>query len=213
MELCVVEEIGVAADDRLSAGVAGKRYQVVVVRIAQNGVDLGRVLKDCSGFGYARDDVIDAVLCDALLKIGLAQGIGNLIQQLRTEDQLETISSQVTVEQTGRALAVRIDAARYQCVGVDYESSQPAARRLAACSRRTSRTASTASRSISSDETPRKLSRARSLASCPSWMRATPSISSRSLLAGRRSRSLSSNPVSISTVVVCGVAIASWYRP
>ena len=134
-------------------------------------------------------------------------------QQLRAEDRLEACPRQLAVEQAGRALAVRVQASRRQCVGVDDEALQPVARRLAARSRRTSRAALIASRSISSEGTPAKRSLARSLASRPSWMRATLSSSSRSFFSGRRLRSRSSSSLSISTLVVGEAAVQRRRRP
>lgn len=87
-------------------------------------------------------------------------------------------------------------------VGVDAESPQLPRCRLTARSSRTSRAALTASRSICSDETPQKRSRARPLASRPSWIRAALSSNSRSDLSGRRRRSRSSSSRSNSTLIV-----------
>jgi hypothetical protein len=124
----VVEEVAVAADDRLGTGTACQSDEVVVLGVAQNRVNLGWIIHDGPGFGDARDDFIDGTLADTLQEVGLSQRIGDLAQQLRADDQLEARPRKFAVEQTRRALTVRVNASRHERVGIDDEPPQPSGR-------------------------------------------------------------------------------------
>ncbi len=201
----MVQQISISRDNRCCVSLTGKRNEVIVVRIAQEGRRIDWVVQHDSGISNRRHYLADLALLKQVRKVGLAQGLLDLVQQPRTENRVEARLGERVVDQTRRAFAVRACDTGHQRAGVDDKALQPAALWSAARSARTWRTALIASRSISSDGTPANRFLTRAVASRPSWMRAALSSSSRSLFSGRRWRSRSSRSVSISTRVV-GVA-------
>jgi hypothetical protein len=95
----MVEQVLVAADDRLGTRNPSERHQIVVVGIPEKRQGVGRVSHDDGLLGYAHDEIADDRVAQTVQEVGLAQGLVDLGEKLRADDRLEAASAQLADEQ------------------------------------------------------------------------------------------------------------------
>ena len=80
LQTSMVQQISISRDNCCCVSLAGKRDEVVVVRITQEGRWIDWVVQHDSGIANRRHNLADLALLKQVTEVGLAQSSLNLVQ-------------------------------------------------------------------------------------------------------------------------------------